>query len=291
MTDSLRAHPAEPVGVALRVRLADAIEAVEIGAGSEHYRYGRETMRDDAISAVQDALSTLSQPVGVSDAVVFQAMRAYDGKAGYSKMERLRATLEAVQAQPSAVGVSDEASGAGTAEDLAGALRKTVDEARARRLGGQPQVAASLLEGRIPVRSRFDQGYNKGLEWAAKQGATPVASRDRIAVVLHDRHCPDRRCEPSMMGAYYDQADALLAAGVFREPPTLEEIAKAIHAGYCVHAWDRCGLGHQDDARRYARQVVAIMGGAERAAPRRCTNCEADTFACTACGARVEPWE
>lgn len=31
----------------------------------------------------------------VTDAVTFQAMRAFDGKAGYSKLERLRAALEA----------------------------------------------------------------------------------------------------------------------------------------------------------------------------------------------------
>lgn len=41
--------------------LIAAIDAVDIGSGSEHYRHGRETMRDDAISAIQDLLNA-TQP-------------------------------------------------------------------------------------------------------------------------------------------------------------------------------------------------------------------------------------
>lgn len=46
---------------------------------------------------------------------------------------------------------------------------------------------------------------------AVPQPVDREALRERIAVVLHDSQCPDRRCEPTVMGAYYAQADAVLA--------------------------------------------------------------------------------
>lgn len=51
----------------LREALTDAIKQVEIGAGSEHYQHGRETMRDDVLSVVQ-SLEETSEEVEVGDA-------------------------------------------------------------------------------------------------------------------------------------------------------------------------------------------------------------------------------
>lgn len=93
-------------------------------------------------------------------------------------------------------------------------------------------------------------------------GATPVASRDRIAVALHDRHCPDRRCEPTMMGAYYDQADALLAAGVFRELPSREMLSEALLAALLALADTNPDASPDERCRAQADAVLALMGGA-----------------------------
>lgn len=50
-----------------------------------------------------------------------------------------------------------------------------------------------------------------------ESSGTPVADRDRVAVILHDADCRDR-CEPSAMGIYYKQADALFDAGLLVGP-------------------------------------------------------------------------
>lgn len=38
-----------------------------------------------------------------------------------------------------------------------------------------------------------------------------VVDREALAIALHDSVCPDRRCEPTVMGQYFAQADAVLA--------------------------------------------------------------------------------
>lgn len=40
----------------------DAISAIEIGAGSEHYRHGRETMQADALAQIDLFSSHIRQP-------------------------------------------------------------------------------------------------------------------------------------------------------------------------------------------------------------------------------------
>lgn len=64
----------------------------------------------------------------------------------------------------------------------------------------------------------------------ARRGATPVASRERVAEVLHGREMEHEfegaQCGPQTCAARYRlNANALIAAGVFREPPTQKELA------------------------------------------------------------------
>lgn len=67
---------------------------------------------------------------------------------------------------------------------------------------------------RIVLENRASDAY-RIVEMLDKAEAVPVASRDRIAEVLGQTMFGNQKSHASMLGV----ADALLAAGVFREEP------------------------------------------------------------------------
>lgn len=105
---------------------------------------------------------------------------------------------------------------------------------------------------------------------APLMGATPVASRQAVARPLHDAMHGRLACTGSpncyIWDEAYKAADALLAAGVFREPPTREQIAEALHrekhSEACLFT-NRTNCGEWHAAVREADAVLALMGGAE----------------------------
>lgn len=93
-----------------------------------------------------------------------------------------------------------------------------------------------------------------------RPGATPVASQERVAEVLGQQLV--LRKSPAEI------AGALLAAGVFREPPTAEEIAVMLNneGAYCGECDFESGLSCSACKRvctGYAKAVLSLLGGAE----------------------------
>lgn len=119
-----------------------------------------------------------------------------------------------------------------------------------------------------------------------------VASRDRIADALfgmyreaeqRDRAALERRnwvaiparTDESLRTQGLVVADRLLAAGVFREPPTQDALAALLHDQTAGHEWAsracvRAGSGCAKRFRRNADAVLALLAG-----PPQCAYCEA----------------
>lgn len=105
-------------------------------------------------------------------------------------------------------------------------------------------------------------------------GAALLATRERVSEVLTahkvGRHLP-LAGERGIEGYHAVITDALLAAGVFREPPTQEELAKALHEHDLGDLWDDAGCNDNGDGSypsckqdylERARTVLALLDGA-----------------------------
>ena len=119
-------------------------------------------------------------------------------------------------------------------------------------------------------------GWKRSVEAAIEaEGATPVASRAAVEHALN-LHWWDEDGEPCACGFDFIAAGqsfkmhlglALLAAGVFREPPTREQIEHAIdpepeerHPDSPRTLWIR----RRESRNAKVDAVLALMGGAER---------------------------
>lgn len=123
--------------------------------------------------------------------------------------------------------------------DLAAALRATVDEAKARRLG----VESQMLNREAVFRLLHEQGC--GCDLAAEP-----------RTVEYQHWLPGHRAQ------YETRADAVLALAV--PVPTREQIAEAIHTSRCPLSWRECGGSHHDDCRMAADAVLALLNGSAK---------------------------
>lgn len=98
-------------------------------------------------------------------------------------------------------------------------------------------------------------------------GATPVAARDAVTEVLHRERHFGRKCEKDEARdcLHYREAwrdvDVLLAAGVFREPLTREQISEALLAAWIVQSELKIEASPVEHCRALADAILALLGG------------------------------
>ena len=122
----------------------------------------------------------------------------------------------------------------------------------------------------------FEPGVDTDMDWEQRQPDArwcnvcgearlqpqPVASRERVAEVLEEAFNASGRAM-----TWAAMADALLAAGVFREPPTREQIEQALQ---------ECGIGSYRTI--VADALLDLLGG---------TGVDSTVNTCPGCGVNV----
>lgn len=203
-----------------------------------------------------------AEPVGVSDEAVEQLhaqVVTEFRRHGQYTLGLARAALEA-------------------AAPLMGATpRPTLDRAEVE------EVAADILGLISPVEMRAnlrqEEIEDEFSDWSnfvrttdkimALMGATPVASRERIAEALYEAMYDEEDRNAGVFGGQrFDDceriADDLFIAGVFNKPPTREQISEALLAAWIVQSELKVEASPVEHCRALADAVLALMGGAEK---------------------------
>ena len=225
-----------------------------------------ETGRRNLLSQLRHDLKRDLSEYPVDAATMRDLVEVLEGLAPEEEPERLWPAdaypEHMMAAEP--VGVSDEAVEA-LSRALIGPAWGTFDEGLRDTMRGIHRAALEAAQPFMqPHRPTCGTTYGESCDGYC--GPQVVASRERVEQVVRRVYIDGGATIRVAQEGAADIVSALLAAGVFREPPTREQIARMLHDMDERHPWlsescidHECGKSYD----RYADAVLALMGGAE----------------------------